>query len=248
MIKKLYEKSEIWFAVAWIIVYCVLKSVGDSFSASVGIGDSCTVPVLLVLSVVLYLFVKNNSLSEKYGLCKPQVPASKMLFYIPILIFLTGNLWYGVVLNVSPLETILYILTMFCVGFLEEMIFRGFLFKAMVKDGIKSAVIVSSVTFGIGHIVNLINGSGAELLPNILQVIYAIAIGFMFVMIYYKTKSMIICIAAHSIFNALSVFANEAARTTEQRIVSCVCYILICGLYALYIALTIKNEDKNKIQ
>ena len=133
---------------------------------------------------------------------------------------------------------------MFCVGFLEEMIFRGFLFNAMVKDGIKSAVIVSSVTFGIGHITNLINGSGAELLPNILQVIYAVAIGFMFVMIYYKTKSIIVCIAVHSIFNSLSVFANEAARTAEQRILSCLCYIFICGFYGLYIALKVKNEEK----
>ena len=49
-----------------------------------------------------------------------------------------GLLWYGVAMNVSLLETVLYILTMFCVGFLEEMIFRGFLFNAMAKDGIKS--------------------------------------------------------------------------------------------------------------
>ena len=241
--KKLYEKSEIWFAVIWIIAYCVLKSVGDNLSASVGIGDSCTVPILFIMSVVLYLFVKKNGLLEKYGLCKSQIPASKMLFYIPILIFLTGNLWFGIGMNVSPLETVLYILTMFCVGFLEEMIFRGFLFNAMAKDGIKSAVIVSSVTFGIGHITNLINGSGAELLPNLLQVIYAIAIGFMFVMMYYKTKSMIVCIAAHSIFIALSIFANEATRTAEQRIFSCLCYIVICGLYGLYIAWKVKNEE-----
>ena len=33
-------------------------------------------------------------------------------------------------MNGSPLETVLYILSMFCVGFLEEMIFRGFLFNA----------------------------------------------------------------------------------------------------------------------
>ena len=244
MMKKLYEKSEIWFAVAWIIAYCVLKSIGDNLSASIGIGDSCTVPILFILSVILYFFVKNNGLLEKYGLCKPQISTSKMLFYIPVLVFLTGNLWYGIAMNVSPLETVLYILTMFCVGFLEEMIFRGFLFNAMVKDGIKSAVIVSSVTFGIGHITNLINGSGAELLPNILQVIYAVAIGFMFVMIYYKTKSIIVCIAVHSIFNSLSVFANEAARTAEQRILSCLCYIFICGFYGLYIALKVKNEEK----
>ena len=33
MLKKLYEKSEIWFAVAWIIAYVVLASTGDNISA-----------------------------------------------------------------------------------------------------------------------------------------------------------------------------------------------------------------------
>lgn len=62
------------------------------------------------------------------------------------------------------METALYVLSMLCVGFIEELIFRGFLFKAMAKDGIKSAIIVSSITFGLGHIINLVNG--AELLPT----------------------------------------------------------------------------------
>ena len=61
------------------------------------------------------------------------------------------------------------------VGFLEEIIFRGFLFKMMKKDNVKSAIIVSSITFGIGYIVNLLNG--ADFIPSLLQVFYAIAIG-----------------------------------------------------------------------
>ena len=76
MIKKLYEKSEIWFAVAWIIVYVVLASIGDNMSMSIGLMKSVTLPILIVLSVVLYLFVKKNGLSEKYGLCKSSIPAS----------------------------------------------------------------------------------------------------------------------------------------------------------------------------
>lgn len=241
MIKKLYEKSEIWFAIAWIIAYVVFASMGDNISANIGVLKIVTLPILIVLSVILFLFVKEHGLSEKYGLCKSKIPASKMLFYIPLAILLPVNLWYGVTLNVTPLETVLYILSMFCVGFLEEMIFRGFLFHAMAKDGIKSAVIVSSVTFGIGHIVNLFNGSGAELLPNLLQVIYAVAIGFAFVMIYYKTKCLVPCIITHSVFNGLSVFANEAARIPQRQIISGAFITVIAGGYALYIALAVKN-------
>ena len=133
---------------------------------------------------------------------------------------------------------------MICVGFLEEMIFRGFLFNAMAKDGVKSAIIVSSITFGIGHIVNLINGSGAELLPSLLQIIYAVAIGFAFVMIYCKTKSLVICILTHSIFNSLSIFANEAVITPQKQIVSGVLIAVIAGGYALYIALAVKENRR----
>ena len=57
MMKKLYEKSEIWFAVVWIIAYCAFASIGDNVSVSVGVMKSITLPILIVLSVILYLFV-----------------------------------------------------------------------------------------------------------------------------------------------------------------------------------------------
>ena len=243
MLKKIYEKSEIWFAIAWIIAYVVLASIGDNVSADLGIPKIITLPILIAMSAILFFFVRKNDLAEKYGLCNSQIPAAKMLFYIPLLVLLTANLWYGTQMNLLPLETVLYILSMFCVGFLEEMIFRGLLFKAMAKNGVKSAIIVSSITFGIGHIVNLINGSGAELLPNLLQVMYAVAVGFAFVMIYYKTKSLMPCIITHSVFNGLSAFANESVMTPRRQIISGVLLAVIAGGYALYLALAVKEES-----
>ena len=241
--KKLYEKSEIWFAVVWIIAYVVLASAGDNISTSIGISKIVTLPVLMVLSVALFFFVKRNGLTEKYGLCKPQIFSAKMLFYFPLFVLLTANLWYGVVLNESPPEVLLYILSMLCVGFLEEMIFRGFLFKAMAENGVKSAIVVSSITFGIGHVVNLFNGSGAELLTNIIQMIYAVAVGFAFVMIYYKTKSLLPCIITHGVFNGLSAFSNEAVMTTQRQIISGLLIAVIAGGYALYIAVVVKEKN-----
>lgn len=243
MLKKLYGKSQLVFSIAWILGYVVLVSAGDNISEDLGISKIVTLPILIALSAILYFFVRKNGWMEKYGLCKPQLPAAKMLFYVPLLVLLTANLWYGVRLNQSLLETLLYILSMFCVGFLEEMIFRGLLFQAMAKDGVKSAIIVSSVTFGIGHIVNLINGSGAQLLPNLLQVMYAVAIGFAFVMIYRKTKSLMPCILVHSIFNGLSAFANEAAMTPQRQIVSGILLTVIGGGYALYLALSERTPE-----
>ena len=247
MLKKLYDKSKIWFAVAWIVLYCVLLSLGDSISAIIGVEKAVTLPIGILLSAILLLFLKKNGLFEAYGICASKATARSMLYYLPVLVMLTANLWYGVTMNYGLAETLFYILSMFCVGFLEEVIFRGLLFNAMREDSYKVAVIVSSLTFGIGHIINLFNGSGAELIPNLLQVVYATAAGFMFVMIYCKTESLMGCILIHGLFNALSVFVNESAATTKTRIIFCILLTAITSAYAVYLALTMKvktNEDR----
>jgi len=245
ILKKLYDKSKIWFAISWIIAYCVLMSVGDSLSVRIGIEKSVTLAIGIALSATLLMFLKKNGLFSDYGLCTTKTSARSMLYYVPIFIMLSANLWYGVTLNYGALETTLYILAMLCVGFLEEVIFRGLLFEAMRKDNVKAAILVSAVTFGIGHIINLINGSGTELLPNLLQVVYATAAGLMFVMMYYKSKSLLVCIAAHSVFNALSVFVDETSATNGMRILSALFLTLITGFYALYLAFFTKwkNDD-----
>ena len=248
MLKKLYDKSRIWFAVVWIAAYCILMSVGDALSEMVGVEKSFTLVTGLALSAVLILFMRKNGLSVVYGLCRSKASAGTMLYYIPVFIMLTANLWNGLTLNYGALETTLYIFSMLCVGFLEELIFRGLLFEAMRKDNVRSAIIVSSVTFGMGHIINLMNGSGAEFLPNLLQVMYATAAGFIFVMIYYRTQSLLVCIAAHGVFNALSVFANEADLSLEIRILTAVILTVITGGYAIYLALINGSESDNEMQ
>lgn len=88
------------------------------------------------------------------------------------------------------------------VGFIEEVIFRGFLFKMMSKENVKRAMIVSALTFGIGHIVNLLNG--AEFVSTIMQVCYAVCLGYLFVVIFYKSKFLIPCIVIHGVINSLA--------------------------------------------
>lgn len=242
--KKLYRKSELGFALLWIGAYCVLMSVGDGLSQSLGVEKCVTLPVALILSSVLLVFIKKNGLSEKYGLCKPCVSASGVLYYVPLLLLMTVNMWHGFEIKLSVAETALYALTMLLVGFLEEVIFRGLLFGAMKKDSLKAAVIVSSLTFGMGHIINLINGSGAELFENILQIIYACATGFMLVMLYLRTKSLIVPIAFHGFFNALSAFSDEGALTEGDRIISCCFLVAVSTGYALYLALSGRMDGK----
>lgn len=242
MLKKFYYKSQIWFTIVWIIIYCVFMSTGDILSTIIGIEKSLTLPISFCMSAILFYFLKENNLLENYGLCAPKVTPSSMLYYLPLVIMLTANLWYGLTVKYSFLESVLYILTMFFVGFLEEIIFRGLLFNSIREHSVKFAIIISSTTFGIGHIINLVSGSGVEIIPNLLQVIYATAAGLMFVMIYYKSKSLILCIIAHGLFNALSAFSNEESSTIETRIITAIILTLITASYSVQLIFTLKNK------
>jgi len=74
----------------------------------------------------------------------------------------------------------------------------------------------------------------------------------MFVMMYYKSKSLLVCIVSHGVFNALSVFSSEASTTSEMRILTALLLTVITGSYALYLALSVfrfapkKNEKMSK--
>ena len=240
---KLYKKSELWFALLWIIIYVVDTSITDALSRAIGIEKIITAPYLLILCAILFFWIKKNAFFEKYGLCKTDVSAKKFLYYIPLTVLASCNFWLGIGMNGTILEFVLYALSMLCVGFLEELIFRGFLFRAMEKDGVKSAIIVSSITFGIGHIVNLINGSGATLLPNLCQVVSAIAIGFLFVIMVYRGRSLIPCILAHQFINVSSFFANEGAIDNTVRIIQS---LIICAIAVVYTVILIKTLPQRK--
>ena len=212
--KKLYEKSELTFAIIWIVLYCVLQSVANPLNKLIGIEYSASAVFCILQTIVLLVFILKNKLQKRYGLCKSPVPAWRFLFYLPLLILASGNLWNGVALNYSPASTVCRIVCMLCVGFLEEVIFRGLLFMAIAKDNINSAVIISSITFGIGHIINLFNGSGMNLLNNICQIVFAIAVGFLLVTLFYRGGSLIPCILVHFSINTLGTFANDTNLTT----------------------------------
>ncbi len=241
--KKLYDKSNLCFSIIWIVAYVVLFSVADGLSEKTGYMKSITVLVGILLSTIIIIFLKKNNLLEKYGLCSFKGNLKSFLFFIPLLAILTVNLWNGVKMNTSIINTVLFIISMVCVGFLEEIIFRGFLFVGMSQNSIKSAIIVSSITFGIGHIVNLLNGG--DFIPTLLQVFYAIAIGFLFTIMFYKSKSLIPCIIVHAIFNSLSIFSVENSSMTLDIITAIFLCVVSIG-YALWIlkkTKTIKIEN-----
>lgn len=240
---KLYQKSEISFAILWIVAFVVLSSLADQLSESLGIVKSVTVLLHLAMSLILFLWIRENGLGEKYGFCRPTVPAKRFLNYLPLVIIASASLWSGVALQLGPAGTACYVLSMCCVGFLEEVIFRGLLFRAMEKDNLKTAILVSALTFGIGHIVNLFSGSGRDLPSSLTQIVFAVLVGLVLVLIFYHGKSLIPCILFHSVNNALTAFgAPSKLRPEVERTLNLALIVVVLGGYAFYLVRTFRKK------
>lgn len=232
--KRLFHKHETMICILLIIFYIVINSY---CMQNFGIADYRTTIINTFLSLILIFLMINIKRVDFYGLKKVSDP-KKYLYFIPLLFIVSVNLWNGVNISHSNSEILFHILTMINIGFIEEVIFRGFLFKMMEKDNTKIAILVSSVTFGIGHIVNLLNG--ADLIPTLFQVCYAISIGYLFVIIYYRSQSIVPCIIAHSLNNSLSIFNID---NNVSLYIAPVFLIIFPLIYATYINKMFRSKD-----
>ena len=212
--KKLYEKNELIFSLVWIGLYVAVMNIELQFCG--GFDDLASktasqvlVPVICIciLAVVSTVWIRRNGLSEKYGLCRFKGSIQQFLYFIPLIIMSCVNLINGLGLTAPLAVVLLMMVNLAIAGYVEEIIFRGFLFRAMAKDNLRSAILMSAITFGAGHIVNLSNT--ADTLGVLLQVCYAIVIGFLYTIVVYKGGSLWPCIASHMFVNGSSTFALE---------------------------------------
>ena len=239
--KKLYEKSEMTFAILWIVIYTVcmgnLRSLGDD--------SPILMAALIVISILMFLWVRITGTMEYYGLTGWAKNSKAMLWFIPLWIISSTNIWIGISPD-YPMPGLLYAAVMMAfVGFAEELIFRGFLFKAMLKGGsVKTAIIISSVTFGLGHILNLFIGQ--DLVETLIQMVFAVIVGFVFTMVFYKGGSLWPCILAHSVIDVTSVFCSGESPVLEW-IVHIAVFVLGVS-YCLYLAKRVETPLINRVE
>lgn len=89
---------------------------------------------------------------------------------------------------------------------------------------------------------NLVNGSGAGIAENLIQVTAAIAIGFLFVILFHRGESLLPCIITHSAINITSGFANKAWLTIEKCLVFELVVFVITISYSFILTKTLPKR------
>lgn len=188
----------------------------------------------VAMSLFLFFWIWKNDLCIYYGFCPSKLSPKCFLFYLPLVIIASMSLWEGTGARSDYRGMMPYVISVCFVGFLEETLYRGLLFRALEKDNLKTAVIVCSLSFGFGHVVNLFNGNSGKLTIAI-QIVFAILIGIVLVLIVYHGGSLIPCILFHSTNNVLSAFFVESMNSNTQMILKLVVFVVVLGGYLLFL-------------
>ena len=225
--RKFYETKPVLFAVLWIAIYVVLVA---PLRGSYGDGSLQMLLGLVAISAVLLAVIRLLGIEKELGMTRWLQNGKKLLWLLPMWVLSTGNLWGGVGLRYDGITTVMAVLSFLLVGVVEEIVFRGFLFNGMKKTGsLAVAVAVSAVTFGMGHIVNLLTGHATA--ETLVQMIFAVAWGFLFTFAYLKSGSLLPCIVIHGLIDAFSVFSRDSQIADWAYIVATVAAALVYCLY-----------------
>ena len=132
--KKIFKKNELLFCILLIVIYILINSF---CMQEFGLTDYRTTIINTIFSIFLIILMIVLKRISCYGLTKV-TNLKRYLYFIPLILIISVNLWNGININNSVSEIIYYILTMINIGFIEEIIFRGFLFNMMEKDNVRS--------------------------------------------------------------------------------------------------------------
>ena len=226
--RKFYETKPVLFAILWIVVYVVLIA---PLRGRFGDGSLQMLLGLVAISAALLAVIRLLGIQKELGMTRWLQNGRALLWLLPMWVLSTGNLWGGVSLRYDAITSVMAVLSFLLVGVAEEIIFRGFLFNGMRKTGrLTVAIVVSAITFGMGHIVNLLTGHATA--ETLVQMIFAVAWGFLFTFAYLKGGSLLPCIAIHGLIDAFSVFARDNAAADWAYIIATV---VIAVIYCLYL-------------
>lgn len=225
-----YLEMVVQTIVIWVILYGIIYSFSENFSKLFGENHILTVFATMLYLVALYIFLKKQNKLSVYGLCLPKYWRKNDIGWLmPLLAFPFANIYLQRDQTILQNSWIIFILTLFTV-FLEELLFRGYLLTYILgKCGIVNkwiAMIVSSILFGMFHIVNLFQG--ADLLYTIIQMLCACGIGLCLCVLVLKYKSILPGTIIHYLINITS----SDVRKSGNHVL--LCFLILSVSYIFY--------------
>jgi len=168
------------------------------------IGLSIKMAIIFLIS---YRLIKKMRIESISGISSNYGWKFKYLNIIPVYLIIIGvlSIISKDLTQIHIENVLLLLLACLTVGFGEEFIFRGLLQPLFLQRYIKHrrglflGVFIPALFFGLFHLVNLIDSQ--EVLPVLIQVVFATFIGFFFGVLVLKTNKLIPLAITHGLIN-----------------------------------------------
>jgi len=191
-----------------------------------------TLAFLLSMLLGLLLVARSRLGFAAFGFRKPDANSSPLvLYFLPLLVIELLPFLNGFDLSLSLSQVGLLFIFAAVVGINEELFFRGLIIKILQTKGLKYAVIVSSLLFGIGHAFTALSGS--DPLYVIILIIFAGLFGLICAEIVILTKSIIPVIVWHGLHDFIANITLDAGTTLNLTLLL-VQTVILC-LYGLFL-------------
>jgi uncharacterized protein len=232
------ERHPYWFvAILEIIVIVVYLMAGTiayvahlSNLAITGIANS-------ILSLLAVSALSALGWWRVVGFKRPAQPRD-LFFFLPPLLPVLINLAVG--LNIPSLFRFTELLALtFLIGFAEEAIFRGLMLNALKAHGLWQAAIITTLLFGLSHSLNLLSGKSAA--DILIQISYALAIGFAFAALVLKKGILWPLVVAHTLIDFTSFIGKDTVPAVWN-VVAGVALTFMFMSYGLYIIRQQSND------
>lgn len=217
----------------WLALYLVISIVSINIGINLGISDhGAAIIPLGCLSIALLIYVQRFGVDKQIGLgVAPAVPVARMWFYLPLLALVVFPLSRGLRGDLTVFLVIMIVLHYLFVGFLEEVLFRGFLLQALLKETRPLwAILVTAVTFGLGHVTSLLIGQGGA--DTLRQILNAIVVGLIFTLVVFVTGNLHAVIVAHILYNICAVLSPDTVGIST--LIFGIVVLLIYGSWLLF--------------
>ena len=179
-------------------------------------------PAIFLLAILVFSMVKNPGFPVLGAHPTGPLPARKALFCLPLMVVATARLWGGVTMRFDPKTTLVFMVTLFCVGCVQEILFSGLLVRILMEAmPAQKAVLVCGLAFGAGHIINVTSAAGPAAI--LLQCVYGAAMGVMLANFVLHTGHLRPCCLCQGVFYALSAFAGSQPLPRQ----AAVCVVLV---------------------
>jgi membrane protease YdiL (CAAX protease family) len=189
--------------------------------------------ILAVLAVVLLTVLRSW---RKVGFRRLSQLKDLRLYWVPLFPVLPAVA--AAILSISRMrfeEIAFFLILAVLIGFVEEVLFRGLILQALAPMGLWRAAILSSILFGMMHLLNLF--FGADLGATLLQTAYAAALGFGFAAVTLRAGALWPLIVIHTLIDFAGFLTREGTvmrGLTGTEVLIYIVYVVAFAAYGIF--------------